>query len=69
VAHDITLDGNMWKASHHVNRRPFVADFGRGVTVSRGRWKFALASYIRTREFDGQAEPPNFGSFTASYRF
>ena len=69
VLHNITLDGNTWKDSHSVERRLFVADIGRGVAITRGRWKFAFARYSRTREFEGQKVRPVFGSFTVSRRF
>jgi hypothetical protein len=36
------------------------------VAVMRGRWKFALARYHSTKEFDGQRQSPIFGSFTIS---
>ncbi|KAF1685286.1 hypothetical protein B1992_12910 [Pseudoxanthomonas broegbernensis] len=66
VLHDITLDGNTFRASHGVDRRPLVADLGYGVAIMRGRWKFALARYHRSREFQKQEEAPAFGSFTIS---
>lgn len=69
VLNDITLDGNTWKDSHSVDRRPFVMDVGYGVAVTRGRWKVAFARYLRTFEFEGQAERPVFGSFTVSRKF
>ena len=66
VARDITLDGNTFKDSHRVDRRPLVADFGYGFAVTRAGWKLAFARYHRTREFEGQADTPVFGSFTIS---
>ncbi|MCD9033231.1 lipid A deacylase LpxR family protein [Luteimonas sp. Y-2-2-4F] len=69
VLHDITLDGNTFKSSHSVDRRPLVADVGYGLAVTRGRWKFAFARSHRTREFEGQREAPVYGSFTISKRF
>lgn len=69
VLRDITLDGNTFKSSHSVDKRPFVADLGYGVVVSHGRWKYTLAQYQRSREFDGQLEPPSFGSITVSRVF
>lgn len=66
VLRDITLDGNTFRHSHGVDKRPLVADIGYGVAVMRGKWKFALARYHRTREFEGQKERPLFGSFTIS---
>ncbi|HET6397260.1 MAG TPA: lipid A deacylase LpxR family protein [Pseudoxanthomonas sp.] len=66
VLRDITLDGNTFRDSHRVDRRPLVAEVGYGLAVMRGRWKFALARYHRTREFEGQRQSPVFGSFTVS---
>ncbi|WP_308365199.1 lipid A deacylase LpxR family protein [Microbulbifer sp. TB1203] len=62
VFHDITLDGNTWKDSHSVQRNPLVADLGVGVAGSYGKWKFAFARYLRSREFEEQAELPQLGS-------
>ncbi|HEY0335270.1 MAG TPA: lipid A deacylase LpxR family protein [Stenotrophomonas sp.] len=66
VVRDITLDGNTFRNSHSVDKRPFVADLGYGLAIMRGRWKFALARYHRTREFETQKELPVYGSFTIS---
>lgn len=66
VGRDITLDGNTWKDSHSVDRRKVVGYAGYGVAIQKGRWKFALARYHSTREFNGQDESPVFGSFTIS---
>ncbi|MCF7220420.1 lipid A deacylase LpxR family protein [Marilutibacter chinensis] len=69
VLHDITLDGNLFRDSHRVDRRPLVAYAGYGVALMYHRWKFALARYHSTREFEEQAETPVFGSFTVSRAF
>ncbi|MBO9716491.1 MAG: lipid A deacylase LpxR family protein [Pseudoxanthomonas sp.] len=66
VLHDITLDGNTFRHSHRVDRRPLVGDAGYGLAVMYGHWKFALARYHRSREFEEQKDPPVFGSFTVS---
>ncbi|MCC8686180.1 lipid A deacylase LpxR family protein [Xanthomonas campestris pv. raphani] len=66
VIRDITLDGNTFRNSHSVDKRPFVGDVGYGLAVMYGRWKFAIARYHRTREFETQRETPVYGSFTIS---
>lgn len=66
VLRDVTLDGNTWRRSHRVDRRPLLAEVTLGFAATRGRWKFALARTWRTREFEGQREAPSFGSFTVS---
>jgi hypothetical protein len=64
VMRDITLDGNTFRNSHSVDKRPFVADIGYGIAADRGRWRIAFARYHRTREFAGQRQRPVFGSVT-----
>ncbi len=58
VLHDITLDGNTFKSSHSVDRRPFVADVGYGIAMTQGNWRIAIARYHRTREFRGTRRNP-----------
>lgn len=69
VAHAVTLDGNRWKRSHCVDRKPLVADLGVGMAASYGRWQFAFARYWRSREFDGQSAGPQLGSVTVRRDF
>ena len=69
VLYDITLDGNTFKSSHSVDKRPFVADVGYGIAVHRGHWRFAFARYHRSREFDGQHEVPVYGTVTLGRHF
>jgi len=66
VARDISLDGNLFQHSHRVHKRTWVGEIGYGLVFLQGRWKFALARYHRSREFDGQDRTPVFGSFTIS---
>ena len=69
VLRDITLDGNTFRSSHSVDKRPFVADIGYGLSISYDEWKLTVARYHRTREFRGQSETPVFGSVTLSRQF
>jgi hypothetical protein len=64
VAHNITLDGNTWKDSHGVAKKRWVADFGYGVAVVHGSWKFVVSQYLRTREFHAQQHRSVFGTLT-----
>lgn len=66
VAHNVTLDGNTFRHSHGVDRRALVGEIGYGFVLRQGAWKFSLARYHRTREFDGQHRRPVFGSFALS---
>ncbi|WP_428421738.1 lipid A deacylase LpxR family protein [Methylibium sp.] len=66
VLHDITLDGNSFRHSHHVHKRLLVGDVALGVAVLAGDWKLAFARNFGTREFNGQQQRPSFGSITLS---
>lgn len=66
---DITLDGNTFRSSHRVDKKPWVTDLGYGVVVNYGEWRLAFAHYLRSREFYGQRERPAYGSFSISRRF
>lgn len=68
VLRDITLDGNTFRSSHRVDKRPIVADVGYGLAVYKGAWRFAFARYHRTWEFHGQRERPVYGTFTVGRR-
>ncbi len=69
VLRDLTLDGNTFRSSHSVDKEALVAEAAIGVAMTYGRTKFAFARYFRTREFEGQRNPPAYGSFTISRAF
>ncbi|GIX31780.1 MAG: membrane protein [Porticoccaceae bacterium] len=67
VARDLFLDGNTWRDSHSVPRKPLVADLAVGASVLAGRWKFSYAQVFRSKEFSGQRRPHEYGSLSLSY--
>ncbi len=73
VAWDFSLDGNMFRNSHHVSRRPWVAQAGLGISsqwIVAGRGvRLALMRVWRTREFDQQTGHHAFGSIALSLEF
>jgi len=69
VLYDIALDGNTFRDGPDVERRPWVGDAAVGAAMRWGRWRLALARNFRTREFDGQRSPPQFGSLTVARSF
>jgi hypothetical protein len=69
MVHDITLDGNSFRSSPRVDKRPFVADLGYGVAITLGTWRLAFARYHRTREFNGQHTVPVYGTITLGKHF
>ena len=73
VAWDFSLDGNMFRNSHHVSRRPWVAQAALGISsqwIVAGRGvRLAVMRVWRTREFDQQAGHHAFGSIALSLEF
>ncbi|MBE9604696.1 lipid A deacylase LpxR family protein [Acetobacteraceae bacterium H6797] len=70
IARDILLDGNTWRDSRSVDKRPLVADFQFGAAVIWRGIRFSYTQVIRTEEFYGQrGGMQEFGSFSVSLRF
>lgn len=73
VAWDFSLDGNLFGASHHVTRRPWVAQAAAGISsqwLLRGHGvKLALMRVWRSREFEEQRGHHAFGSVALSVEF
>ncbi len=73
VAWDFSLDGNLFRASHHVSRRPWVAQAALGISgqwlVARHGVRLALMRVWRTREFEEQVGHHAFGSIALSVEF
>ena len=73
IARDFSLDGNLFRDSHHVNRRPWVGQAAAGIS---GQWlvaghgmRLAVMRVWRTREFDEQRGGHAFGSVALSWEF
>ncbi|MGL5003426.1 MAG: lipid A deacylase LpxR family protein [Casimicrobium sp.] len=66
VARNIFLDGNTIRDSHSVKRKPFVADLTAGIAFNVKKYKIGFVRVFRTREFEGQATTPRYGSITIS---
>jgi hypothetical protein len=69
VARDLFLDGNTFRASAHVAREPYVADFQTGFSLSSGEWRMTYTYVWRTDEFKTQGGRQDFGSLSLSRRF
>jgi hypothetical protein len=73
MAHDFTLDGNLFSDSHRVTRRPLVAQAAVGMSVhgmlaGHGA-RLAVMRVFRTREFNEQDSHHAFGSISLSLDF
>jgi hypothetical protein len=66
---NITLDGNSFRTSDHVDKRPIVADFAGGLGMNWGKVKLTMAYVLRTKEYYTQREKHLYGSATISYTF
>lgn len=69
VAHNIFLDGNTWRDSHSIDKRPLVGDLNFGVAVIYEGVRVSYNHVYRTKEFYGQKRGQNFGSITLAIPF
>jgi lipid A 3-O-deacylase len=69
VLRNIFLDGNSFRDSLNVQRKPLVADFQVGAAFQTHAFQIAYTFVIRTEEFDGQADAQKFGAVSLSVRF
>lgn len=69
VARDIFLDGNTWRDSHSVRKRPVAADLSLGFVVGWPAFQLTYTQVHRTKEFYTQAERDVFGSIGLSWAY
>lgn len=69
VGRNIFLDGNTFRDSAHVDKKPFVVDAQAGLALQTGDWRLAYTYVTRTEEFEGQGEQQDFGALALSWRF
>ncbi|MGB9499156.1 MAG: lipid A-modifier LpxR family protein [Dissulfuribacterales bacterium] len=61
VLYNIFLDGNTFTDSPSVDKKPIVADFMTGISISRGPIQLSFAYVNRTKKFETQKKAQNFG--------
>lgn len=70
VAHDITLDGPVFRdVDTGVTRKPFVGDLFAGFGLRYRDVELTYVQTYRSERFKGQAGGQRFGSLVATYRF
>jgi hypothetical protein len=69
VARNIFLDGNTFRDSHSVSKKPFIADLIGGIGMIIHRFKITYSYVHRTKEFDTQRDEQNFGAISVSFTF
>jgi len=69
VAQNIFLDGNSFRDSHSVDKKPLVGSIQAGAALTFQRARIAYTHILRSREFDGQEHNDEFGAITVTFRF
>ena len=69
VARNILLDGNTFRDSHSVDKKPFVAHAMVGIGVLFYRFKISYAYVYQTRAYDTQKEEQEYGAITVSFSY
>jgi lipid A 3-O-deacylase len=70
VAHDIFLDGNNFRDSHSVNKKPLVGEFVYGISWQVEEFRITYSIIFRSKQFDTQiASKHDYGSLNLSYSF
>jgi hypothetical protein len=69
VLHDILLDGNTFRDSHNVDKKPVIGIFMGGIGLVTGRVKTVIAYVARTKSFDTQSETEAYGSMNVSFHY
>lgn len=67
VARNIFLDGNSFRDSHSVDKKPLVGDFQFGFVFQVGNIRFSLSEMIRTKEYEEQQDKTKFGAINISF--
>ncbi len=66
VARNLFLDGNTFRDSRSVDKKPFVADLQVGIALTWRKARLSYAQVLRTREYDHQPDSEDFGAITLS---
>lgn len=69
VARNIFLDGNTFRDSRSVDKKPLVGDLQFGIAVTWRNVRLSYTHVLRTREFDTQDAADGFGAVSLSVRF
>ncbi len=69
VGRNIFLDGNTYKSSHRVDRKTWVADGQIGVVLTFSQLRIAFTNVFRSKEFEHQQTPSEFGSIAVTFLY
>jgi len=66
VARNIFLDGNTFRDSMSIGKKPFVAEVRAGLGAQYAGYRLAYTYVYQTKEFDGQKNTTDFGEIALS---
>ena len=69
VAHNIFLDGNTFRDSLSVGKKPIVGEIEVGFALRARRVSLGYNHVLRTKEYDGEPDAQDFGAVTLSATF
>jgi lipid A 3-O-deacylase len=69
VARNIFLDGNTFRDSRSVDKKPLVGDLQFGLVLDWSDIRFSYTHILRTREFRTQEKFDGFGALSVSIKF
>lgn len=67
MARNIFLDGNTFRNSHSVDKKPLVGDLQLGVAFHFDDMRIAYSQMYRSREFFGQPERTQYGAINLTF--
>jgi hypothetical protein len=68
-ARNIFLDGNTFRDSHNVDRRPFVVEAQAGIALLFRNMRISLTQVLRSPEFSERDRWQQFGSISVAFRY
>lgn len=68
VARNIFLDGNTFRESRSVDKKPLVGEVQFGFVLDWSDTRLSYTHVLRTREFDNQENSDGFGAFSLSFK-
>ncbi|MFK5925092.1 MAG: lipid A deacylase LpxR family protein [Desulfuromusa sp.] len=69
ILRDIYLDGNTFRSSHSVDKKPFVADIMAGIAWRYKNIKTTYSYIYRTKQFKTQTGRQAFGSLSVAWSY
>lgn len=66
VARDIFLDGNTFKDSRSVEKKPLVGDLQWGIVMTWRKYRLSFTDVFRTKEWETQSYSEHYGSICLS---